>query len=87
MGQVSCPQCSKPITVDLSTRSDAEDVPKKTAVRGFKASSILNRIQLEDFQTSTKIEALVCSLRLCYFYFGRNFFIFGVETHYVNLRI
>ncbi|OWM75378.1 hypothetical protein CDL15_Pgr021542 [Punica granatum] len=58
VGQVSCPQCSKPITVDLSTRSDVEDQPKKTTIRGFKASSILNRIRLDEFQTSTKIEAL-----------------------------
>ncbi|KAK4776902.1 hypothetical protein SAY86_005590 [Trapa natans] len=58
VGQVSCPDCSKPVTVDLSTKSDAEHVPKKRTIGGFKASSILNRIRLEEFQTSTKIEAL-----------------------------
>ncbi|KAG2716970.1 hypothetical protein I3760_03G152300 [Carya illinoinensis] len=30
----------------------------KTTIKGFRSSSILNRIQLDDFQTSTKMEAL-----------------------------
>lgn len=86
VGQVSCPQCSKSITVDLSTRSDVEDQPKKTTIRGFKASSILNRIRLEEFQTSTKIEALVCGLCLPYFYFGGNRLYLVLELHYAYLQ-
>jgi len=35
-------------------------------VKGFRSSSILNKIHLNDFRTSTKIEALVCNYILCY---------------------
>ncbi|KAJ4828711.1 hypothetical protein Tsubulata_038329 [Turnera subulata] len=59
LGQVSCPMCSTLLTVDLTGNSDAGDQNAKTKIKGFKTSSILNRIQLNDFQTSTKIEALV----------------------------
>ncbi|XP_059661087.1 DNA repair protein RAD16 isoform X2 [Cornus florida] len=58
VGQVSCPSCSKPLTVDFTTNFDHGDQNTKTTIKGFKSSSILNRIQLDDFQTSTKIEAL-----------------------------
>nr|GEW52970.1 DNA repair protein RAD16-like [Tanacetum cinerariifolium] len=41
-----------------------EDNPKpKKSVKGFKADSILNRIRLENFQTSTKIDALKEEIR------------------------
>lgn len=55
LGQVSCPSCSKALTVDLTSSMDHNI---KTSVKGYKSSSIINRIQLEDFQTSTKIDAL-----------------------------
>ncbi|KAK6919345.1 Zinc finger, C3HC4 RING-type [Dillenia turbinata] len=58
LGQVSCPSCSKPLTVDLTTNPEASSLKHKVTVKGFKHSSILNRIRLEDFQTSTKIDAL-----------------------------
>ncbi|XP_021893748.1 DNA repair protein RAD16-like [Carica papaya] len=58
LGQVSCPSCSKLLTVDLTTKMDVGDQTMKTTIKGFKRSSILNRIRLNDFQTSTKIEAL-----------------------------
>lgn len=58
MGQISCPSCSKLVTVDFTGNKDNEDQPK-TTVKGFRPSSILNRIRLDDFQTSTKIDALV----------------------------
>lgn len=58
LGQVSCPSCSKPLTVDLTTSMDPGDRDMKTTIKGFKPSSILNRIRLDDFQTSTKIDAL-----------------------------
>lgn len=64
LGQVSCPSCSKLLTVDLTTSPDAGNQTTKTTIKGFRSSSILNRIQLENFQTSTKIEALVCQLIL-----------------------
>lgn len=63
LGKVTCPTCSKLLTVDWTTKADTEhQARRKTTIKGFKASSILNRIKLDDFQTSTKIEALVCNL-------------------------
>jgi DNA repair protein RAD16 len=44
--------------VDWTTKADTEHKASKTTLKGFRASSILNRIKLDDFQTSTKIEAL-----------------------------
>ncbi|XP_050206991.1 DNA repair protein RAD16 [Mercurialis annua] len=58
LGQVSCPTCSSLLTVDLTTKADAGGQITKTTTKGFRSSSIINRIHLEDFQTSTKIEAL-----------------------------
>ncbi|KAI4341025.1 hypothetical protein MLD38_025801 [Melastoma candidum] len=59
LGQVSCPKCSKPLPVDLTSKSDAHDESTRSSAQGFRSTSILNRIQLDDFQTSTKIEALI----------------------------
>ncbi|XP_043688459.1 DNA repair protein RAD16-like isoform X1 [Telopea speciosissima] len=56
--EASCPSCSKSLTVDFTSKLNQGDQNSKTTVTGFKRSSILNRICLEDFQTSTKIEAL-----------------------------
>ncbi|KAI4334124.1 hypothetical protein L6164_018855 [Bauhinia variegata] len=56
LGRVSCPSCSKLLTVDLTSKNDPG--ANKTTIKGFRSSSILNRIHLENFQTSTKIEAL-----------------------------
>ncbi|KAB1201985.1 ATP-dependent helicase rhp16 [Morella rubra] len=58
LGQASCPSCSKLLTVDLTRNMNDGDQASKTTIKGFRSSSILNRIQLDDFQTSTKIEAL-----------------------------
>lgn len=58
MGQNSCPSCSKPLTVDFTSNKDGKEQRSKTTIKGFRSSSILNRIQLDDFQTSTKIDAL-----------------------------
>lgn len=58
LGQVSCPTCSKPLTVDFTSSTDHGDQSAKATLKGFKPSSILNRIRLDDFQTSTKIDAL-----------------------------
>ncbi|KAL8144666.1 hypothetical protein AgCh_003021 [Apium graveolens] len=55
---VSCPTCKEPLNVDCSTENDQGDEDTKTIINGFKRSSILNRIRVEDFRTSTKIEAL-----------------------------
>ncbi|KAG6404813.1 hypothetical protein SASPL_132389 [Salvia splendens] len=52
---------SKGKAVDFTTNKDGKEQKSKTTIKGFRQSSILNRIQLEDFQdfqTSTKIEAL-----------------------------
>ncbi|KAL5573355.1 hypothetical protein UlMin_022952 [Ulmus minor] len=58
LGQVSCPSCPKLLTVDWTKSVDADKKTSKTTIKGFRSSSILNRIQLDNFQTSTKIEAL-----------------------------
>ncbi|CAA0808600.1 Helicase protein with RING/U-box domain [Striga hermonthica] len=58
MGQNSCPSCSKPLTVDFTSNKDGVEQGSKTTVKGFRRASILNRIQLDEFQTSTKIDAL-----------------------------
>ncbi|CAL0332170.1 unnamed protein product [Lupinus luteus] len=58
LGQVSCPSCSQLLTDDLTSIKDVGDQPNKTTIKGFSSSSILNRIQTKNFQTSTKIEAL-----------------------------
>lgn len=60
-GQPTCPSCSIPITVDFSQNKDQEDHKNKMTLKGFKSTSILNRISLQDFHTSTKIDALVCT--------------------------
>lgn len=57
--RTKCPTCLIPLTVDFITHESARDCTGKTTIKGFKSSSILNRIQLDEFQTSTKIEALV----------------------------
>ncbi|KAF0908805.1 hypothetical protein E2562_028607 [Oryza meyeriana var. granulata] len=57
LGNVSCPSCSVPLTVDLTTRNSGEKVTAN--MKGGKRSGILGRIQnLADFKTSTKIDAL-----------------------------
>ncbi|XP_071736737.1 DNA repair protein RAD16 [Rutidosis leptorrhynchoides] len=62
-GQPACPSCSKPLTVDFSGNKDQEDLKPKSSIKGFKSSSIINRINLENFQTSTKIDALKEEIR------------------------
>ncbi|KAI3941481.1 hypothetical protein MKW98_022488 [Papaver atlanticum] len=57
-GKVTCPSCSKPLTADFTKKIDPGDQRSKTTVKGFRSASILNRLRLEDFQTSTKIDAL-----------------------------
>lgn len=59
LGPVPCPTCSKVITADFTTNLGAANQTTKTTIKGFRSSSIMNRIQLDNFQTSTKIEALV----------------------------
>ncbi|KAF3443660.1 hypothetical protein FNV43_RR13350 [Rhamnella rubrinervis] len=58
LGRMACPLCSELVNADFISSPDAGNQMGKTTVKGFKSSSVLNRIQLENFQTSTKIEAL-----------------------------
>nr|GMC51636.1 DNA repair protein RAD16-like [Ipomoea batatas] len=58
MAKVSCPTCSKSLTTGLLNGSGNRDSKNRTTIKGFRASSILNRIVLDEFQTSTKIDAL-----------------------------
>ncbi|XP_022028565.1 ATP-dependent helicase rhp16 [Helianthus annuus] len=63
-GQPACPSCSKPLTIDFSESHNDQEIQKaKSSLKGFKPSSILNRIRLENFQTSTKIDALKEEIR------------------------
>eukprot|EP00249_Psilotum_nudum_P024950 c29330_g1_i2 orf=639-3632(-) len=56
---VPCPLCQKPLTVDLvGSSKDNTRTDSIYKVKGYKRSGILNRISLNDFQTSTKIDAL-----------------------------
>lgn len=68
-----CPKCLRPLTVDLTGKVPAAAAAAggKSSVTGrsYKRSSILNRIDLGSFQTSTKIEAVVRSLSLSAFSF------------------
>lgn len=62
LGNVSCPTCSIPITVDFTIENSREKVPAK--MKGSKRSGILGRLQsLADFKTSTKIDALKEEIR------------------------
>ncbi|XP_015081738.1 DNA repair protein RAD16-like [Solanum pennellii] len=56
--QVPCPLCSELLTIDFTVNTDKVDQNSKQTLKGFRSSSILNRIQLDDFQSSTKIDAL-----------------------------
>ncbi|CAL5086499.1 unnamed protein product [Urochloa decumbens] len=57
LGNVSCPSCSVPLTVDLTTKGSIEKVTPRG--KGRKRSGILSRLaSLADFKTSTKIDAL-----------------------------
>ncbi|XP_057455866.1 ATP-dependent helicase rhp16-like [Lotus japonicus] len=58
MDPVLCPSCSLPITVEITSSKDVSGKSNDTAIKGFRSSSILYKIELENFQTSTKIEAL-----------------------------
>lgn len=57
LGNVSCPSCSKSLTVDLTTNK-SDEKNGATIIKGSKRSGILNRLKISDFKTSTKIEAL-----------------------------
>ncbi|KAJ8424588.1 hypothetical protein Cgig2_022166 [Carnegiea gigantea] len=52
-GEQACGLCHDPVEDAVHGVQKA-----KTSVNGFRSSSILNRIQLDDFQTSSKIDAL-----------------------------
>uniref|UniRef100_A0A3Q7HEA8 Uncharacterized protein n=1 Tax=Solanum lycopersicum TaxID=4081 RepID=A0A3Q7HEA8_SOLLC len=56
--KIACPSCTKPLKFDFTANNDKGDSNSKPTVKEFRSSSILNRIQLDKFQTSTKIDAL-----------------------------
>ncbi|XP_042422909.1 DNA repair protein RAD16-like [Zingiber officinale] len=59
---VKCPLCSKPLTVDLTTKNPGEQIPP-AAIKGYK-SGILSRLKdIGTFCTSTKIDALKEEIR------------------------
>ncbi|WBW74479.1 DNA translocase/ubiquitin protein ligase E3, ERCC4-like protein Rhp16/Rad16-like [Schizosaccharomyces osmophilus] len=57
--EVACPACFIPLSIDLSAPSMEEFSEEK-----FKNASILNRIDMNNWRSSTKIEALVEELYL-----------------------
>lgn len=78
-GDVTCPACSKPLTVDLSPPVEAELAsasieaasasnnrsPRAVNLTRFHRNSILHRVSdIHAFQSSTKIEALMQELEL-----------------------
>ncbi|KAJ7294836.1 hypothetical protein O6H91_Y228800 [Diphasiastrum complanatum] len=55
----ACPSCQKLLTIDFKEGGSTES--SRTGMlkgMGYKRTSILHRIELDEFQTSTKIEAL-----------------------------
>ncbi|XP_015159089.1 ATP-dependent helicase rhp16-like [Solanum tuberosum] len=81
--EAPCPSCTKPLTFDFTGNKDKGDSSSKPTVKEFRSSSILNKIQLDKFKTSTKIEAfLVCNcihhilLSLLFFFVLWVYFIF-----------
>ncbi|KAH0650928.1 hypothetical protein KY290_032796 [Solanum tuberosum] len=57
--EAPCPSCTKPLTFDFTGNKDKGDSSSKPTVKEFRSSSILNKIQLDKFKTSTKIEAFL----------------------------
>ncbi|PIN21167.1 Nucleotide excision repair protein RAD16 [Handroanthus impetiginosus] len=57
--QKCCPSCSSPVPGDFTSNAHVtEGQTSRTTIEGFRPSSILNRIHLDNFQSSTKIDAL-----------------------------
>lgn len=86
VGQVSCPSCSEPLTVDF-TANDKGDQKSKATIKGFRSSSILNRIHLDNFQTSTKIEALVSNYLPINEYILSRLYMFLYFIIFLSLRV
>ncbi|KAJ4828712.1 hypothetical protein Tsubulata_038330 [Turnera subulata] len=63
LGKSACPTCSRSLTLDFTAPVACGGPTGRKGITGFKSSSILSRIQLENFQTSTKIEALMEEIR------------------------
>ncbi|KAK1261023.1 hypothetical protein QJS04_geneDACA023447 [Acorus gramineus] len=59
--KVSCPSCSKPLTVDLTVKNNP--LNWTGLLKGYKQKSILRQLDLKNFQTSTKIDALKEEIR------------------------
>ena len=67
--KVTCPVCRVPLTIDLQP-TDLTGVPKSVANKALQAKkdelpskSILSRIDLSQYTSSTKVEALIKGLR------------------------
>ncbi|PIA28802.1 hypothetical protein AQUCO_06600014v1 [Aquilegia coerulea] len=58
LGEALCPSCSKPLTADFTAEMNPGDQSTRTTIKGYRCSSIMNRIDLTEFQTSSKIDAL-----------------------------
>lgn len=55
-GEADCPKCHIPLSIDL----EQPDIEQSGDL--FKKNSIINRIKMDDWTSSTKIEMLVCDL-------------------------
>ncbi|KAF5196535.1 Dna repair protein rad16 [Thalictrum thalictroides] len=63
LGEAVCPSCSKPLTADFTAKVNPGDQNTRTTIKGYRCSSIMNRISLTEFQTSSKIDALKEEIR------------------------
>lgn len=66
---MECPTCQKPLTVDIEECIKTEE----TCDIEYTKNSILSCIKLDKFQSSTKIDALVCSFHIHPYVFEPNF--------------
>lgn len=51
----------KALTFDFTANNNNGDTNSEPTVKGFSSSSVLNKIHRNEFESSTKLEALVCN--------------------------
>ncbi|WMV38541.1 hypothetical protein MTR67_031926 [Solanum verrucosum] len=56
--RMACPSCTEPLTFEFTVNNDKGDSNSEPTGKGFSSSSISKKNQLNEFKTSTKLEAL-----------------------------
>ncbi|KAG5596225.1 hypothetical protein H5410_037457 [Solanum commersonii] len=56
--RMACPSCTEPLTFEFTVNNDKGDSNFEPTGKGFSSSSISKKNQLNEFKTSTKLEAL-----------------------------